>query len=305
MQPTISVIGLVFVDMKGLTFAAVKKDAKNLGKVEISHGGVARNVAENLGKMGLSCNFVSTVNDDPTGNAVVQRLAQFGIGTEYMHPCEDGMGMWLAVIDHHGDLVASVSHQPNLPQFENYVVERIDEIVQKSQAVALDLDITLTLAQTIIETCQRHNKPLYGVVGNLGVIGEHPEILQGVDCFICNKEEAEILLHEKINSLEQAEKAVRNLAGLGCKSTVITLGAEGSVYYDVRTKQNGHYATQEVEVVDSTGAGDAFFSGVVYELAQGHSLGQAVATGTRIALEVIQSKENALPQSIQWDVETA
>lgn len=305
MQPMISVIGLVFVDLKGKSFGTVKKDAKNVGIVEISHGGVARNAAENLGKMGLNCRFVSTVSDDPTGRAVIQRLQQFGIDTEYMCPCPNGMGMWLAILDHSGDLVASISHQPDLQQIEAFVMEKIEGIVQKSEAVALDMDITLPLAKKVLAVCRQYRKPLYGVVGNLDVVGRNPEVLEGMDCFVCNQEEAESLLREKITSIEAAEKAVRRLTGFGCKSAVVTLGSEGSVYYDLRTKEHGHYATQEVEVVDSTGAGDAFFSGIVYELAQGRSLGQAVTTGTRIAVEVIQSKENALPQSIRLEVETA
>lgn len=304
MRPTISVIGLIFVDMKGLAFGAVIKDTKNLGKVEISHGGVARNAAENIAKMGLNCNFISTVGDDATGSAVVQRLETLGIETDYILSCPNGMGIWLAVIDHRGDLVASISHQPDFQQIENLVMERIEEIVQGSEAIALDMDVTLPLTRIVIETCRRYQKPVYGVVGNLGIIGAHPEVLQGVDCFVCNKEEAEILLQTKITTIEQAEKAVRNMVSLGCQSSVITLGAEGAVYFDNRTKEHGHYATQEVEVVDSTGAGDAFFSGIVYELAQGRPLGQAVATGTRIALEVIQSKENALPHPIQLEVQT-
>lgn len=299
MNSLVSMIGTVFVDMKGMSFAAVKKDARNLGKISVSHGGSSRNAAENLVKMGQKCLFFSTVSNDDLGSEVIQKLKNAGAETEYLFPCPDGMGMWLAVIDNRGDLAASISQLPDLQHLERYIDQHIEEVVLKSKGVAMDVDLTYNITSKVIDVCRKHNRPLYGVVGNLDVVSHYPQILQGLECFVCNKEEAELLLKCKINTVDEAKEAVKRIGDLGPKSAVVTLDAGGSVYYDSGSAECGYYPTKEVKLVDSTGAGDAFFSGVVYELVQGHNLKQAVARGTQIALQVIQSKEN----NLAWPIE--
>ncbi len=299
MNQTVSVLGTVFVDIKGMSFGAVNKDARNLGKVIRSHGGSTRNVAEDLNMMGMDCTYVSTVNDDQLGEEVIQRLREVGIHTEYLRPCLEGMGMWLAVIDNQGNLISSISQLPDLSKLEDLVMEKIEEIVLKSRGIALDLDLTLPIAKKVIEICKNHNRPLYGMVGNLDIISHHPEILKGLDCFVCNKEEAELLLKQKISDLNDAKEAVKRMALLGSESVVITLDKQGCVYYDSKTKEHDHYPTPPVIVVDSTGAGDGFFAGVVYELVQGNGIRKAVSTGTQIATRVIQTKDNNLMEKIQ------
>lgn len=298
MNPLVSMIGTVFVDMKGMSFAPVKKDARNLGKVSVSHGGSARNAAENLINMGVNCLFFSTISNDDLGHEVSQKLKNAGGNTEYLFPCANGMGMWLAVIDNRGDLIASISQLPDLAHLEHFINQHIEEVVLKSQAVAMDVDLTYNITNKVIEVCRKHNRPLFGVVGNLDVVTHYPQILRGLDCFVCNKEEAEILLKRKIGTKEEALAAVKAIGELGPKSAVVTLDASGSVYFDNKTAECGYCPTEEVTLVDSTGAGDAFFSGVVYELVQGSTLKQAVARGTQIALQVIQLTENNLPSAI-------
>ncbi|MCK4259093.1 MAG: carbohydrate kinase family protein [Halanaerobiales bacterium] len=299
MKNTISVIGAVFVDIKGMSFGAVNKDARNLGKVIRSHGGSTRNVAEDLNMMGMDCTYISTVNDDQLGGEVIQRLKNVGINTEYLKPCPEGMGLWLAVIDNEGNLISSISQLPDLHQLESLVMEKIKEVVQKSRGIGLDLDLTLPIANKVIETCKKHSVPLYGMVGNLDIISHYPDVLKGLDCFVCNKEEAELFLHQKINDLNDAKEAVMRMALLGSQSVIITLDKQGCVYFDSKTKEHGHYPTPPVTVVDSTGAGDGFFAGVVYELVQGNNIRKAVATGTQIATRVIQIKENNLVEKIE------
>ncbi len=298
MSKSVTVIGTIFVDLKGMSFGPVKKDARNIGQVLRSHGGSARNIAENLQMMGLDCIFASTVNDDQLGKEVIDRLSGIGVNTEYILPCPNGMGIWLAVIDNQGNLICSVSHLPNLEKLEYLVRTQIDEIVAKTHGIALDVDITDAIPEMVSFACKSHNIPIYGVVGNLETVKKQPEILAGLDSFVCNKEEAEILLGQQISSREDALIAVRKLAKYGSTRTIITLDCEGCVYYDIVTGEHDHYPSKDVTVIDCTGAGDGFFSGVVYELVQGRGIKQAVTTGTEIALKVIRSADNNLVEKV-------
>ena len=83
--------------------------------------------------------------------------------------------------------------------------------------------------------------------------------------------------------------------GMGLRSMVVTLGAFGCVYYDSITGDAGYCPAHRVEMVDSTGAGDAFFAGVVSGLTRGLPLGKAAAAGTRLAALTIQTDEACCP----------
>jgi len=93
--------------------------------------------------------------------------------------------------------------------------------------------------------------------------------------------------------IKELQKVLVNYVMMaGIPSMVITLGDRGSVYYDSRTREKGYQPAFKTEVVDSSGAGDAFFSGTVMGLVRGRPLGEAVAYGTRVASWTLQVEEN-------------
>jgi pseudouridine kinase len=291
----IAVIGNIFVDVKGMSFAPVHKDAKNIGKAVFVHGGVGRNVAQNLGALGQDTTFISTVTNNAIGKEVIDLLNRNGVNTDYVTWCEeDGMGIWVAVLDPNGDLVASISHQPNHMFLEQTVNNHIEEVVNQYDGIAIDVDITYTITKKTIEVCRSKGKPVYGVVGNLGIVKRNPELLKGLSCFVCSREEATILLGKDITNVNDALEAVRSLATAGAPLSVITLGEMGSVYYDIHHHQGGYIPANAVEVKDTTGAGDAYFAGLVASLLAGESVENAMKHGTETAAKVLQSNSSAL-----------
>ena len=96
----IVVVGNVFVDIKGYPDDIYVPDGRNAGRVEIFHGGVGRNVAEDIANIELRPRFVSMVDNTGEGQAVVKKLNNHKVDTRYVVSVPDGMGMWLAVFDH-------------------------------------------------------------------------------------------------------------------------------------------------------------------------------------------------------------
>lgn len=77
---------------------------------------------------------------------------------------------------------------------------------------------------------------------------------------------------------------------------VVTIGEQGSIYYDSKSNESGYQPIFPVKLVDSTGAGDAFFSGTVMGLVRGLKLSEAVICGTKVAGWTIEFKENTCPE---------
>ncbi len=106
------VIGAVFVDIKGYPTSAFIPTGRNAGRVEQIHGGVGRNVAEDIANCELRPTFVSLVDDSGTGADVVRKLKSHRVNTDYIRKTRNGMGTWLAVFNDDGDVAASISQRP-------------------------------------------------------------------------------------------------------------------------------------------------------------------------------------------------
>lgn len=299
MSAFVSVIGTIFVDCKGFAKQNYQVDTRNIGSVQFVHGGVGRNVVENLANLDVPTAFVSSVDESGLGQEVMARLQAASIRTEYVQtrPAQ-GMGMWLAILDENGNLAGSISQMPILDVLETVIKTKGEEVVRMSSHVVLELDLNETIARRTLELAKQYERPVYGIPGNLEVIIKHPDLLDGLECFICNNFEADMFMARDFTLMETAEQ-LEALADFtrrtGLVSIVVTLGEKGAVYYDSRSGRAGHQPVFPVRMIDSSGAGDAFFSGTVMGLVRGLPLEEAVICGTKVAGWTIQCAENNCP----------
>ena len=110
----IAVFGAVFVDIKGYPIAQFIPEGRNAGRVVELHGGVARNIAEDIGNVELRPTFVSVVDDTGIGADVVAKLRRHQVNVDYIVRRRDGLGTWLAIFNNENDVVASISKRPDL-----------------------------------------------------------------------------------------------------------------------------------------------------------------------------------------------
>ena len=292
----ITVIGTVFVDIKGYANAKINSETKNVGHVEYAHGGVGRNVVEAIGRAGGRVEFLSSVDMTAEGKMVKERLEAIGVRTDRVVTAHQGMGMWLAVLDNEGELAASVSQKPNFAELERLLLEQGEEIVKSSEAIVLEFDLSETVVSKMFGWAKQYGVPVYGIVGNLDVLMKRKNMIDSLELFVCNQAEAEEYLGRSLTSVEECKLAARDITAGGLKVAVITMGCEGSVFYDSRTRAFGYVPVEKVKVADTTGAGDSFFSGIVFGLCEGFDLERAVKCGTRLAAWTIASKSNVDPE---------
>ncbi len=296
MGHSVSVIGTIFIDCKGFARQNYHPDGRNLGSIQFVHGGVGRNVAENFANLELPTSFISSLDTSALGKEVLDRLHKSKVDTTYLaESTSHGMGMWLAILDEKGNLAGSISQMPDLVLLENLILQKGEEIVERSSHIILELDLNERLSRNVIQLAAKRKKPIYGIPGNLDVILSHKDLLDPLDCFICNHFEAERLLGTSFTNLNPdklMDTLIKYVDSIKLRSVVITLGDKGCIYYDSKTKESGYQPVFPVNLVDSSGAGDAFFSGTVMGLIRNLPLGQAVIYGTKVAGWTIESKEN-------------
>ena len=295
---SIAVIGAIFVDIKGYPLAAYIPGGRNAGKVRYVHGGVSRNVAENLGNLGLSPQFISLTDFSGSGEDVLLRLQEHGVDTSLVRKVPDGMGAWLAVFDNNNDVCASISHRPDLLPLLATLQEEGNRVFSRADSVLLELDLEQPLIEEIYRLKAKYGSRIYAAVSNINIALDRREYLQQTDCFVCNRQEAGVLFSMDFESGDP-EHLVSLLAECvkdgNIPAMVVTLGADGAVWA-TREGDAGFCPPQQVPVADTTGAGDAFFTGVAAGLTYGKTLAEACAIGTRLASSVICSLENTCPR---------
>ena len=294
----IAVIGPVFVDIKGYPLGTFIPGGRNSGKVEIVHGGVSRNIVEDLANMETRPTFLSLVDETGTGTDVISKLQKHKVNTNYMRVVKDGMGMWLAVFDHTGDVVSSISKRPDFRPILETIKEYGDEIFSQCDSISLEIDMDKEIVKTVFEFAKKYNKDVYAVISNMTIAVERRDFFKDVKCFVCNKEEAGILFSEDYSELS-TEDMMRilpeRIKAAHIPNMVVTLGANGAVYAD-ENGETGFCPALKVDVVDTTGAGDSFFAGVCAGMTYGLSLKEACSVGARLAAAVILSVENVCPR---------
>lgn len=294
----IVVVGTVFVDIKGFPYDVYNPTGRNAGTVEIVHGGVGRNVAEDIANVELRPTFVSMVDDTANGAEVLQKLGKHKVNTDYVAVAPDSMGIWLVVFDNTGDLAGSISKRPDFSALDNMISEKGDEIFADADSIVLEVDLEKDIVKKVLHFAEKYNKKVFGVVSNMVIASQRRDFLQSMDCFVCNLQEAGILFVDDFSELSPDDlktELLDRIKKAGIRSMVVTMGSKGAVYASVGG-ECGYYPPEKVKVRDTSGAGDAFCAGVSIGLTYGKSLEESVRIGTHLAASVITISESTCPR---------
>lgn len=295
---SVAVIGAVFMDLKAFAGENYDPHGRNVGSIRITHGGVGRNVAENIGRLGCHTSFISGVDASPLADSVLSRLDDAEVDTSKVLKGSD-MGIWSVILDKNGDVLGSISHPPETSAFDKYFDEISNSILSSSDLIAIEIDYSKAAVLKTLETAEKLGKKVFGVVANLDVVLDIPEYLNKFEFIICNDIEIGKILGIETEGLDpepMIDIVVPEMEKRGFRKLIVTLGEKGAVYLDSDRSKCFHVPALKADVVDTTGAGDAFFSGVVASLDKGFDIHHALVVGTRLAsLTICTNENNCIP----------
>lgn len=294
----IVVIGAVFVDIKGYPEGAFIPTGRNAGRVEQIHGGVGRNVAEDIANVELRPTLVSLVDKSGTSQDVLRKLRNHKVNTDYIRETDDGLGTWLAVFNNDGDVCASISKRPDLRPIADILDQHGDEIFRDADSVIIEIDIDKSVVKRVFRLAEKYGKKVFAVVSNMSIALERRDFLQSIDCFVCNLQESGILFSEDYSEKTPEEMITilsRKVSDGKIPSMIVTMGGEGAVYSSMEG-ECGWCPARKVQVNDTTGAGDSFCAGVAIGLTYGKTMAEACQIGSQLAASVIITSENVCPR---------
>lgn len=294
----IVVIGMVFVDVKGYPEAAFIPTGRNVGRVERVHGGVGRNVAEDIANCELRPTLVSLVDESGDAMDVLRKLNNHKVNTSYIRKTRDGMGTWLAVFDNDGDVVASISKRPNLMPIVDILEEQGDAIFQDADSIIVEIDLDKEIIKRVFKLAQKYHKKVFAVVGNMSIALERRDFLKSTDCLVCNIQEAGMLFFEDYSEKtpdEMVEIIFEKIRAAQIPSIIVTMGGKGAVFASLEGEK-GFCPARKVEVKDTTGAGDSFCAGAAIGMTYGKNMKESCEIGSMLAASVIVTTESVCPR---------
>jgi ribokinase len=258
-----------------------------------SNGGKGANQAAAAALLGASVTFLGRVGDDGLGEPLVEALADKGVDTSLIAASPDSStGTAFITVTPDGENAITVAPGANRSLTAEDVDDASDAIADARVLVA-QMEVPPEVVLRAVEVAARQGTR---ALVNLAPTTEVPrELLEKLDPLVVNEHEAAFLLHERVEDVEGALSAAPELLQLGPRSAVITLGREGAVFCDGGS--TNHQSAPRVDVVDTTGAGDAFVGALAARLAQEFPLGEAVAYAVRAGAAAVTKKgaQGALP----------
>jgi len=236
-------------------------------------GGKGANQAAAAGLLGADVTMIGAVGADDHGRLLLSAAASAGVRTERISSLEVATGTAMITVDSTGENTIIISPGANARLSADDARAGIDD---RTAVVGLCLEIE---AATVAAAVARAREVGASVVLNLSPYRRvDPVVLAGVDVLLVN----EIELEQLVGSVDELDEALGRLADAGVGRTVVTLGDAGAAILDAATGTSRRVASPEVEVVDTTGCGDAFTGALISRLAAGDELLAAVETAVRV-----------------------
>ncbi|AWE08754.1 carbohydrate kinase [Lysinibacillus sp. 2017] len=281
-------IGGANVDRKFSIEGNVQLGTSNPAKVSESVGGVARNIAENLGRLGNRISLITTLGDDHDGRLIEQSSKAY-MNFDLVEKLKGNTtGSYTAVLDDHGELVVAMANMSIYSKLSPMILKKHEVILQNASCLIIDLNCSAETVQYVKDFAYQREVPLVIVPVSSPKMMNMPSDLHGVDYLICNRDEAETYLNVKLETYGHYEKAVKALLEKGAKYALLTLGEHG-VMVGHAGKVTHFKAVLTNNIVDVTGAGDAFVSAFLHGVLNNEELEEAVQLALVSATKTLQS----------------
>ena len=281
-------IGGANIDRKFTIEQNVQLGTSNPASVTESVGGVARNIAENLGRLGNRVSLITVMGEDHD-SAFIEQNCKSMMNVDLVEKLNDyNTGSYTAVLDNMGELVISMANMAIYDQLLPSILKKHEAILQNASCIVIDLNSPLETVEYIRNFAIERNIALAVIPVSSPKMKNMSQDLHGIRYFICNRDEAESYLNVKLETYSQYEKAVNMLLQKGAEHVVLTLGEHG-----VMVGNEGnivHYkAIATRNIVDVTGAGDAFVSAFLHGVLNDEELEEAIQLGLVNASKTLQS----------------
>jgi pseudouridine kinase len=288
-------IGAASIDTKGRAHQPIQAGTSTPGAIRVSVGGVGRNIAENLARLGERVVLLSAVGDDGSGRRILNQAAECGIDVRHVLVApQHRTAAYLAVLDDAGNPLMSIDDMViNRRLVTPGFVYRHRRLFRDARMVILDANLSPATLATIFRLAEKYNVPVCADPTTATLAPRLEPYLSHLTLVTPNAAEAEALCGVQVTDRASALVAAQMLVTMGVQIAIVTLGATGLVY--ATSQESGHVPAVECEIADLTGAGDALTAAVIFGLLNDFDVDEAVRLGTSAAALTLGCRETVCP----------
>jgi pseudouridine kinase len=262
-SPFVAIIGGANMDIHGAPGARLRQHDSNPGTVHISPGGVARNIAENLARLGVDCRLIAAVGNDRHGQFLMQQGEDAGIDMRHVLQFETaGTPTYLSVLDHSGDMFVGISDMSILDMLTAEQLRLHERMLRRASLVIADTNLTDSALRYLTSTCTEQAL-FVDTVSATKALRIKP-YLAAIHTLKPSLMEAQALAGIEAPTADQLPELAAWFHEHGVNRLFITLGSRG-VFYSTGDGQGIEAAIASAQpAVNAGGAGDAFVAGLAH-----------------------------------------
>lgn len=287
------VIGGANMDVKGRAFAHHVAGTSNPGTVTVSPGGVGRNIAETLARLGVAVSLITALGRDANGALLRQACA--GVSLSDAIKVDEPTGSYLAVLDEQGEMVSAISDMRAMERLSPDHLESATHRLVEADMLVADCNLSIACLDWLCGFAGKHGRRL---------------LIEPVSATKARKllgfNRAMPVFAVTPNALQLAalagtdgEAGIAMLHALGFRNIVMHRGRDGALASDGVTILPVP-AAPVASVADVTGAGDAAVAGLVLGLLEGLPLARAAWLG-QCAAAIKLSSARSVAESLNHD----
>lgn len=278
----IIVIGGTNIDIKAKATAKYVGATSNPGAVNFTPGGVARNIAHNLGTLGVEVALISMIGKDAAGEIAMAATGAAGVDLSMCLRSDVPTGAYVAVLDEKGELVSAVNDMRILESLTPQAVKQHSAALKATKFLVVDCNVQPDLLDYL---AFHHSEKLIIEPVSVAKSQKLRTLLDKHEAFIATPNRDQL---EALTDTNDIDQACKELHERGLHNLVVHLGPKGALVSSERGMKQIPCATAS-QVKDVTGAGDAAVAGLVYGLCRGYDISRAAQFGQAAANLVLNS----------------
>ena len=296
MADHILVIGATLLDVKGKPEDGLEPATSNPGRIRTARGGTARNVAENLARLGAEAILVSAIGDDDIGRQLLAQTAEAGVDVEHVFQASgQRSGSYMAILDLDGTLSVAIDDTHVMGNITGQYLYHRRRLFSEAQIVMFDGSLSPGAMETTLRLAKQYGVPVAADPSSARLAYKLCPHLDELHLVVPNEVEAANLCSIDYfgYDTDASRDAARQLVHLGVDIGVVTLSNFGLAY--ATSDENGYIPPRYSEMVDSTGTGDAITAAIIFGLANELPVTECMRLGAAAAGLTLQTNHTVVP----------
>ncbi len=286
------VVGGVNVDIGGRSFDRLVAEDSNPGSVQVSLGGVGRNIAHNMRLLGVDVRMLTAIGEDLHGQEVAASCASLGIDLNHALRLSDApTSTYLYIADDQGEMALAVSDMRICDRITPAYLHSKLTLLENARVVVADANIPAESLAFLAENC---TAPIFCDPVSTKKAEKLLPILSKIHTLKPNKLEAALLAGGPVETKAQVEQAAEILLEKGVKRVFISCGAEG-----IYAAEEGKKLWQPIlpgKMVNTTGCGDSSMAAIVWSYLEGADLEEAALAAVAAGAVTMESAQTINPE---------